>query len=388
MKTRVIAAIVLTTSLSGLVACSATPSEVPSEAPTQTITQSASPSPTPEPLSDWTIAEVVGQLFMVGVNLNGADDSAAALIQHRHLGNIFLHGRSAAGVESVRAQVSSYTALVSPETTRNLPLLVAIDQEGGNVQAVTGPGFSEIPSAVTQSSMSPEALVSAATTWGAELAGAGINLNLAPVADLVDTGNPAANSPIGYWSRNYGHTPETVESGVRSFTQGMHASGVAVTLKHFPGMGRVTDNTDLVSGVTDTTTTADDPAIQVFSAGIDQGADLVMLSLAYYSQIDAAQPAVFSKAVATQLLRGKLGFTGVCITDDLSAAAQVQPWSPSDRAVNALDAGCDLILVSADSSVAPEMMDAVINQATQSPEFERQLRLSALRVLSLKEKLS
>ena len=235
--------------------------------------------------------------------------------------------------------------------------------------------------------MSPDALTSAATTWGAELATAGINLNLAPVADLVDIANPAANAPIGYWSRQFGNTPQSVESSVESFTKGMRASGVAVTLKHFPGLGRVTENTDLVSGVTDTVTTREDAAVRVFSAGIDHGADLVMLSLAYYSQIDADQPAAFSQIIATDLLRNELRFTGVCITDDLSAAAQIRPWLPPDRAIATLDAGCDLVLVSADSSIAPEMMDAVINHAKQSPDFELKLRISAKRVLHLKENL-
>ena len=104
----------------GLILSACTPAPAPPPTPTppitSTIAPTPTPTPTPDPLAGWTIEQLVGQVFMVGVHLGSSDDSVTALIRDRHLGNIFLHGRSAAGVDSVRAQVSSFTSLVSPET--------------------------------------------------------------------------------------------------------------------------------------------------------------------------------------------------------------------------------------------------------------------------------
>ncbi len=98
-----------------------------------------------------------------------------------------------------------------------------------------GPGFSQVPAATDQARLDPATLQADATTWGAELAAAGVNLNLAPVMDLVPEGTAAQNPPIGSFQRNYGSTPETVTSHANAFSAGMEASGVDVAIKHFPG---------------------------------------------------------------------------------------------------------------------------------------------------------
>ena len=101
-----------------------------------------------------------------------------------------------------------------------------------------------------------------------------------------------------------------------------------MTAKHFPGLGRVTGNTDTTAGVTDTVTTRTSTDITPFRAAISAGAHLLMVSSAYYSRIDASHPAVFSPTVIRGMIRGDLGFTGVVISDDLGNAKQVAAWSP------------------------------------------------------------
>lgn len=317
---------------------------------------------------------------MVGVPAEFASSEHAEILRQVHAGGIFLHGRSTEGTEGTRAIVASYTDL-----PRRTGLLVATDQEGGAVQVLSGPGMSTIPAPEDQALLDPEVLTAHATGWGTELATAGVTMNLAPCADLVDTLSPSDNAPIGAWGRQYGTDAATATAGVLAFSEGMRAAGVEPAVKHFPGLGRVTENTDIVAHVVDSTTARDgDPAVSVFAEALRAGARAVMVSSATYLLIDAGAPACFSPIVVTDMLRGDLGFTGVVMTDDVSAAAQVQDWSPAERAVLAVRAGVDVVLASADALVARAMAQALVAEAQADADFAAQVKQAALRVLALK----
>ncbi|MEG3613906.1 glycoside hydrolase family 3 N-terminal domain-containing protein [Isoptericola haloaureus] len=399
------ATVLLTTAVLALAACSTPgttpePSAGPSRTPGPSASPSAAPSPAPsptpapsdgaapepdDPAAALSLEEKVGQLLVAGTP--AADDAVSpatrtAVVDH-HVGNVFLHGRSEAGLDATRELVDAATALAPPSAP---PMLVATDQEGGLVQVLRGPGFSELPRATEQATWRPARLEREATTWGTELADAGINLNLAPVMDLVPAANQSANAPIGYFSRNYGTTARSVVDSATAFSAGMQAAGVEPVIKHFPGLGRVTENTDTTEDVVDDTITAGSEDVEVFGAGIDAGARFVMLSNAVYTQIDPDRPATFSPAVVA-ILRDDLGFDGVIITDDVSAAAAVDDRQPADRAVSAVEAGVDLVLASADPSVVPEMADALVARAQDDPEFAAQVDAAVERVLAVKADL-
>ena len=335
-----------------------------SPAPAAATTPTA---PATGPLAGWSLEQRVGQLLMMGVDAAEAPASARRAITSLHLGGVFLSGRSQGGTAATRAVVDSLTGLVGPESTGGAPLLVSTDQEGGDVQVLRGQGCSTIPSALKQSEQS------AAT------------MNLAPVADLVDIADPDSNEPIGAWGRQYGNDKETVIERAGAFARGMESAGVVATFKHFPGLGRVAGNTDTSASVTDSVTArTGDAAVEVFSRLIADGARVVMVSSAVYTLIDAGSPAVFSSVVVTDMLRGDLGFTGVVITDDVSAAAQVSTWGPAERAVLAVRAGCDIVLASGDPGVVEEMAQGLVDQARTDPAFAARVDESALRVLALK----
>lgn len=377
-------------------AASATPSASPSPSATPTTSASASASATAAASADetaggisldgWTLEQKVGQLLMVGVDA-GSTTAPSRYVTELHVGGVFLSGRSSRGATAAKALVDSLQALVTESSTHGSRLLVSTDQEGGNVQVLSGAGFSTMPTALTQAASGAEALKASATTWGAELASAGVTMNLAPDADLVDIANPTANAPIGQWKREYGNDAATVTACAGAFAAGMGASGVIPTFKHFPGLGRVTENTDTASGVTDTVTTRDDASVGVFRDLIAEGTCAVMASSADYSLIDAGTPACFSYVVITELLRGDLGFEGVVITDDVAAAVQVSGWTPGDRAVSAVKAGCDIVLASADASVADDMVAALLEEAKDDAGFAAQVDASVKRILSLKATL-
>ena len=368
-------------------ASSATPSPTAaaSPAPSATVTATA----TDGPLAGWSLEEKVGQLMMVGVDAQAPKQSSNEAVDTHHVGNIFIAGRTTAGSQATQKVISSFTSKVGPGTTHATPMLVATDQEGGEVQVLAGSGFSDIPSALDQSAQPRDQLVASARTWGKELADVGVNMNLAPVADLVDIARPASNEPIGRWGREYGHDAATVSSQAGAFAEGMQASKVIPTYKHFPGLGRVKDNTDTSAGVVDSTTTrsADTAVSVIFGAAIAAGAPVIMVSSATYSLIDPSAPAVFSSTIVTDMLRREMGFSGVVITDDVSAAVQVQDVSAGDRAVRAIRAGCDLVLASADPTVAADMVKALIATARSDPAFAARVDESATRVLNLKKSL-
>ena len=368
-------------------ASSATPSPTAAASPAPSATATA--TATDGALAGWSLEEKVGQLMMVGVDATAPKQSSNEAVDTHHVGNIFIAGRTTAGSQATQKVISSFTSKVGPGTTHATPMLVATDQEGGEVQVLAGSGFSDIPSALDQSAQPRDQLVASARTWGKELADVGVNMNLAPVADLVDIARPASNEPIGRWGREYGHDAATVSSQAGAFAEGMQASKVIPTYKHFPGLGRVKDNTDTSAGVVDSTTTrsADAAVSVIFGAAIAAGAPVIMVSSATYSLIDPSAPAVFSSTIVTDMLRREMGFSGVVITDDVSAAVQVQDVSAGDRAVRAIRAGCDLVLASADPTVAADMVKALIATARSDPAFAARVDESATRVLNLKKSL-
>jgi beta-N-acetylhexosaminidase len=325
-----------------------------------------------------TEAQRVGQLFMVGASSNGPDAATMAAITTDHVGSVILTDTSQRGVEAI-ADVSRRLQDAAPNSAE---LFIAADQEGGEVQRLSGPGFDTIPSATQQGTMTPAQLRADARRWGAQLRAAGVNLNLAPVVDTVPAG--ASNPPIGAMSRQYGSNPATVATHGVAFAQGLGDAGIDATVKHFPGLGRVAGNTDTTAGVTDRVTTRHDPFLAPFAAGVKAGVPFVMMATAYYSRIDPGHPAAFSPTIVTGMLRGDLGFRGVVISDDLGGAAQVAAYSLGARAIDFIAAGGDIVLT-VDPAQIPQMTAAVLARAKADPRFRAQVDVAALRVLAAKQ---
>ncbi|PTT21822.1 beta-N-acetylhexosaminidase [Microbacterium sp. HMWF026] len=369
-----------------LAGCAPTTGAAPSATPTAPPTPTATPTPTPTPdaLAAMSLADKVGQMFMVGTPVEGVNPTTLAAVRDDHIGGVFLHGRSDAGTAAVAELVRGFTAAVPAGAPR---LWVATDQEGGTVQVLSGPGFDRIPSAVDQAAQDDSTLRASAAAWAGQLAAAGVTMNLGPVADIVTSPEFAAsNPPIGELAREYGYDGATVAAKAGAFAAGMRDGGVLPTLKHFPGLGHVDDNTDYSTGVTDQVVTGDGPDVGVYASILPQGDAVVMMSTADYALIDPDVPAAFSPAVVG-VLRDRLGFDGVITVDDLSAADQVEVYSPGERATRAIDAGVDLLLVSADPSVYPEMHQAVLARAQSDPAFAAKVDAAVRRILAQKAQM-
>jgi beta-N-acetylhexosaminidase len=338
--------------------------------------------PCTELVRSMSLSERVGQLLMVGISSSGISAYEEEVIDRTRAGSVILLGNSWAGMKAISGVVGSVrNAARRPE---NVQVMLAADQEGGLVQRLRGPGFTRIPPAIIQARQSDAQLRRNAHDWGRQLKEAGIDANLAPVADVVPMPLAWVNQPIGQLRRGYGSSPNLVAAKVAAFTEGMDRAGVATAVKHFPGLGRVRGNTDFVSRVVDTRTRRHDAALAGFNAAVKAGADMVMVSSAFYSKIDAEHKAAFSPMIMEEMLRKDLRFSGVVISDDLAAAA-MRVVSAGDRARRFISAGGDLLIIG-DAGLATRMADAIKEEASHDPEFARRVTSSAARVVAMKQR--
>lgn len=325
---------------------------------------------------------------MVGLDTNAARTSLNTLVRDRDVGGVILLGGWYDGRDRVRATTSHLRRLASGSAPAGLGLLLAADQEGGAVQQLRGGGFTRMPSARSQNSLTSAQLESMATTWARQLADAGINVNLAPVADTVPTDLGRGNGPIGRFDRQFSSDPDDVARKVAAFVAGMRAGGVASTIKHFPGIGRITANTDFSStGITDRVTTVTDDYLEPFASGIRNGADLVMVGSAIYSRIDPGTNAPFSSAIVTDLLRTRLGYGGVVVTDDVGAAKAVAAIPAGERATRFVAAGGDIVLTAVPGTI-PTMHEALTAKMEGDQKFNTKVEAAAIRVVELKLKMN
>ena len=378
-------------STSGSAATSGAPATAAAAGSARPAATQASPSPQAgQPLScaarvfsRMTMAQRAGQLFAVGIATSPGSEAARA-VRTYHFGSLLVGTTTTASRAELRQVTAADQALASAAATAQVRFFIAADQEGGEVQRLRGAGFAAIQSAVTQGELAPATLQHEAAGWGSELKQAGVNLDLAPVMDVVPPGTAGRNQPIGALRREFGSDPQTVASHGVAFLRGLQQAGVAATAKHFPGLGRVTGNTDLTAGVVDPVTAPGDPYLGSFQAAIDAGVPFVMVSLASYPRIDPRHLAVFSSRTMRTLLRTRMHFGGVIISDDMGAAAAVASLSPAARAVSFLSVGGDMIL--SESLPAAAAMDAaVVAKMKRDPAFRSVADSAVMHILVAKQ---
>jgi beta-N-acetylhexosaminidase len=244
--------------------------------------------------------------------------------------------------------------------------LVAVDQEGGDVRAVPWAGPVAAPPAVGDAAAIRSAYGAAART----LRAAGVTVDFAPVAD----------APRGPGSFIAARAFAGGAADVAAAVSGLRAGGVAATPQHFPGLGAATVNTD--DGPADVSGPAAED-LDPFRAAIRAGAPLVMVSSATYPALDPDHIAAQSPAVLGDLLRRRLGFRGVVVTDSLEAGAVTATGSLEHAAVASVRAGCDLLLTTGPGSWI-RVRRALGAAVARSPAFAARLGDAARRVASLR----
>ena len=246
--------------------------------------------------------------------------------------------------------------------------LIAADQEGGVVHRVPWAA----PRVGQPQLASAAAAENEARRAGRDLRAAGVNVSFAPVADV-------AAGPV-MRSRAFPGGPAAVSALVAASVRGYRGTGVAPTAKHFPGLGAASANTDFASATAR-------PSLAPFRAAVAAGVPLVMASHAVYPSLDPRAPASQSRPILTDLLRRRLHFGGVIVTDSLEAKAVVRRTPTPVAAVRSIGAGADLALTTGRGSYLP-VLRALLLAARGSPAFRARVRESAARVLALQSRLA
>lgn len=311
---------------------------------------------------------------MVVARFAGTTPSASLLarIRRGEVGGVILFAdNTARGEASTRRLVARLQAAAG--AGRRPALLVMTDQEGGDVKRLPGP-----PTTAAAATMTAAAAQRAGQRTGAYLRTLGINVDLAPVADV----KRRADSFLG--TRAWGTTPEQVSVRACAFATGLRAGGVAATLKHFPGLGNAPANTD------DEPTTVADAAEDIRRdlapyrrCGRRPGV-LVMMSSARYPELFGTTPAVLAPEAYTTLLRGVAG-RPVTVSDDLETPAVVTERTPARRAILA---GLDLLLYARTESASAAAYQRLLADVRSGRVRASRVRDSASRVLALKAALA
>ncbi|WP_445150895.1 glycoside hydrolase family 3 N-terminal domain-containing protein [Baekduia sp. Peel2402] len=281
-----------------------------------------------------TLRQAIGQRFVFAYSGLRPPRALERRISRGEAAGVILFGRNVRSVAQVRATVKRLQAIKRPAGL-DAPLLVMVDHEGGPVRRLPGPpakGAAETPS--------PAAARAYGRAAGDLLRSAGVNVDLAPVVDVARADSALANE-----GRTYDDDVVNVVAKAGAFAEGLKAAGVAPVLKHFPGFGAATINTDNGAARVDLSLSALRATDLVPYQRIR--APAVMLSTAIYPRVDP-RPAAFSARWVRDELHGRLKFGGVTITDDLQTPAVAKYGSPAQLAFFAVKAGVDLPLFAKD----------------------------------------
>jgi beta-N-acetylhexosaminidase len=254
--------------------------------------------------------------------------------------------------------------------------LICVDQEGGDVRTLTwaGPDGSQSEQAAAGSERVD------ARRAGRDLRAAGITVTLAPVADVPSVSGSALAG------RAFSTDPAAVARSVTSAIDGWHAAGIATTVKHFPGLGGATVNTDDGPATIERTSAELQSDLEPFRSAIAAGTEFVMASSATYPALDGLHIASQSPAIIDGVLRRDLGFGGVVMTDSLEAAAVQAVGDVEEAAVASVAAGVDVILTTGRGSYI-HVYRALLARAKADPQFRARVRESAARVAGAQSSL-
>jgi beta-N-acetylhexosaminidase len=323
-----------------------------------------------------TLARAAGQLLSVGFDGTTLPDQLAARIAAGEVGGVMLFRPNIADPAQLAGLVGTLRAAAPPEA----PLLVSIDQEGGIVQRLRAPATVWPPMLAVGAGGDVARTTQVGRALGAELAAVGVTWNFAPVLDVHT--NPA-NPVIG--NRAFGTTPDAVIAHALAFWRGLRAAGVLACGKHYPGHGDTRTDSHLelpvVGHALDRLRRIE---LAPFATAAAAGMEAFMTAHVLYPALDPDLPATLSRRIATELLRGELGFRGVLVSDDLGMKAVADRYGIEDLAVRAIEAGCDHLLVREPAARQQEAFAAIVRAAEARADFRARVEEAAARVAALK----
>jgi len=300
------------------------------------------------------------RLFSVGFHGKTSTPELEKLVA-RGVGGVIFFSRNV----GLPAEVAELTRAIKRLAER--PIILSLDQEGGQVARLRQ-GFTEIPPMrALGASRSPELAREIGELIGREVRAVGFDLNYAPVLD-VDT-NP--NNPV-IAARSFGRTPELVSELGVALAAGLESAGVAACGKHFPGHGDTSQDSHLeLPRLPHSLERLEQVELAPFSAAIQAGIPALMTAHVIFEPLDAVYPATLSQAVLHDLLRGKMGYDGLVISDDIEMRAIADHFGVAETVVRGLNAGVDQFLCCHTAELAHRAIDAIIH-AVESGAVSRE----------------
>ncbi|WP_299512025.1 beta-N-acetylhexosaminidase [uncultured Rummeliibacillus sp.] len=331
-----------------------------------------------EVVSKMSLEEKIGQMILAGISGTTMDANTKKLVNQFHIGGIIFYKNNF----NTPAQTIQLVNQLKTENSSRIPLFLSTDQEGGRVTRLPG-GLTNFPTNEQIGKVNNrEFSYKIGTLLGRELKEFGLNLDFAPVLDI----NSNPNNPV-IGDRSFGNNLEIVsELGIQTM-KGIQSQNVIPTIKHFPGHGDTSVDSHLdLPIVNKSLKELKELELIPFERAIDDGADVVMVAHILLPKLDKTNPASMSKAIMTDLLRNKLSFNGVIITDDMTMGAITEHFDIGKAAVESVKAGSDIILVGHNYDNVVKII-ASLKRAVQNGEIsEQRLNESADRIIQLKRK--
>ncbi|WP_054957675.1 beta-N-acetylhexosaminidase [Paenibacillus dakarensis] len=331
-------------------------------------------------VSDLTLEQKVGQMFICGFDALTPNDHAKKLIQDYHVGGIVYFRRNVHTLSQL-SELSESLQQISAASGQP-PLIISIDQEGGMVARIDHEGISRIPGNMALGAAGSEEYTYQVGRIGAkELRSLGINMNFAP---CIDVNNNPLNPVIGV--RSFGEDPKAVAAHGAAAIKGYQEEGVSATAKHFPGHGDTSVDSHLgLASVPHDRKRLEQVELYPFKKAIEADVDAIMTAHVSFPSIEPDPiPATLSHAVLTGLLREEMGFSGLIITDCLEMHAISKGAGVPEGAIRAIEAGADCVLVSHRLELQESAVEAVLEAVKSGRITEERINASVERVLSLK----
>ncbi len=331
-----------------------------------------------------SISQKIGQLQwlalrppIAGSNIHTLTPEVRKLMLDIQPGGIILFQENLSGRDQLIRFIRDLQALSA------VPLLISLDEEGGGVSRlgnISAMRFRRRPSASGWASLTPEAFRREIFSFATDIKAVGINLNLAPVADL----NLVDGNPLRY--RSFGKDPVRVSALVSDWVRGFREVGVASTLKHFPGLGstRVDTHVEIVE-LKQSMQEWQGLEGRVFREGINIGAEVLMVAHVTWPSVEPeGLPVTFSSRILKGILRDQWRFQGLIITDALDMGAVTHHYTPGEASLKALRAGADVAVMSIDPYEVKEAIEAAWGN---DPDFRVSLEASVQRQLRIKTQI-
>ena len=321
----------------------------------------------------------IGQLFMIGMPGLDLDKETDRLIREDSIGGFILFSRNIEDPLQLAALCRDLQAAASKEESP--PLFLAVDQEGGRVARLREP-FRSFPgnAAIGMDEEPVKRAIEFATVTSQEMRLVGLNMNLAPVVD-VQRGEIEKHLA----GRSFGEDPEAVAFLGRTVVKHLQNNGIMAVAKHFPGLGRAdVDPHFHLPKINIELEELERVNFPPFAAAIEEKVCGIMTSHAIYPALDPERPATLSLTVLTEVLRDRMGFKGLTITDDLEMGAIVADGSVAEGALKSFQAGADILLICNDQSHVRESLEVMHQALSKGRISKERLAQSLDRITKMK----